>query len=233
MVDGQVQRLFHSAFWSMNKNSITHTCQAANRITVQYHLFLICPEICATTPLLLDSFPHLIPLKSVFFVSFFYRPVVFYCPVILYNLSALDKSRGRGRGATVNKIKQRSLRSVIWIQTATRTDGYSVILPCSCRTSYSGYVVSYGNGRITNDELERIWQEATITYSELISQICYRIRIKTTKCHSQQPVLVQHSKWILCDRQWDELPLRQRHWSSCHKLAEWWRLVTHRESVTC
>jgi hypothetical protein len=40
-----------------------------------------------------------------------------------------------------------------------------------------------------------MWQETTITYSELISQICYRMKIKTMKCQSQQPVLVQHSKW--------------------------------------
>jgi len=55
------------------------------------------------------------------------------------------------REATVNKIKQRSFRSVIWVQTATGTDGYSVNLQRPCRTSYSGYVVSYGNGRIMND----------------------------------------------------------------------------------
>jgi hypothetical protein len=108
-VGGQVRRLFHSAFWSMNKNSITHICQAANRITVQYHLFLICPARRVTTPLLLDSFPHLIPLKSVFWL-FFYRPVVFLCLFLLYNLSALDKSRG----ATVNGIKNSAALDLLY-----------------------------------------------------------------------------------------------------------------------
>jgi len=216
MVGGQVQRLFNSAFWSTNKNSITHTCQPANRITVQYHLVLICPDTLRNNAIAawFSSPPN--PTQIGLFVSFLPS-----CPLPLSRSITQFIYSWNVTGGYSQPNKTAQLWSVTWIQTATRSDGYSVILQRSCRTIYSGYVVSYGNWRIMNDELERMWQEATITYSELISQICYRIKIKTTKCQSQQPVLVQHSKWILCDQQWDELPLCQRYWSYCHKLAEW------------
>jgi hypothetical protein len=207
-VGGQVQRLFHSAFWSMNKNSITHTCQAAYRITVQYHLFLICPDGLCNNALAAWFISPPNPTQIGLFVSFLPSCRLPLSRPIIQFICSWQVTGG------YNKKKGEAL-DVIWVQTAKRTDSYSVILQRSCRTNYSGYVVSYGNGRIMNDELERMWQEATITYSELIYQICYRIKIKTTKCQSQQPVLVQHSKWILCDRKWDELPLRQRHWSCC------------------
>lgn len=100
---GQVQRLFHSAFWSMNENSITARQQIGSQSSIIY--FLSVQTRCATTPLLLDSFPLLIPLKAVF-LSLFFHPVAFLCPVLLYNLSALETARE----ATVNQVKQRSFR---------------------------------------------------------------------------------------------------------------------------
>ena len=66
-----------------------------------------------------------------------------------------------------------------------------------------------------------MWQVATITYSELISQICYKIKIKTTKFLSQQQVLVQHSKWILCDRPTDSETSYRYASATGHAATSW------------